>query len=508
MYNLLGVTPMGRIAVDISKPANRVTRTVWPGVLELHNIEEIDEREVRRWADLFPRASEIHLYGGFPCVHLSAVRAYRKNLDGEGSKLFWKLLEVIGLVQKVFKPTCKVKFCVENVASMDEEARMAISQELDVCPIKLDPADCMPISRPRFAWMSEEVHQMDGLQLWPEKEYIRGYISVDAAIENHQWIRPGWTWRGNPSSERFPTFMKAIKRRVPPPYPAGLHKASQSMVDMWTNDQYRYPPYQYNPRFWLHAPGQPVRLLDASERELLLGFGLGHTEPCQAASLKKKSLQEHEDIRCSLCGDSFAMVPFTVMGAVLCQDLVPRMSPTQVLLRLGLAPGASCHPDLVVPLSRWLAYGAAPTTPADAVEMVKNLGLSVNHTGSDVRVISGQVLSHRPPHHASVRALWWQWKQLFNVKWRNCAHINFLEMKMVLLTLLWKCRAPSAVKRRWLHLEDSMVSLLILCKGRTSSKLLQPLTNKIGAIQLAMGSFLLHGHVGSDENPTDAASRL
>ena len=145
--------------------------------------------------------------------------------------------------------------------------------------------------------------------------------------------------------------------------------------------------------FWLHAPGQPVRLLDASERELLLGFGPGHTEPCQAASLKKKSLQEHEDIRCSLCGDSFAMVPFTVMGAVLCQDLVPRMSPTQVLLRLGLAPGASCHPDLVVPLSRWLAYGAAPTTPADAVEMVKNLGLSVNHTGSDVRVISGQVLS-------------------------------------------------------------------------------------------------------------------
>ena len=82
VYDLLGVAPMGRIAIDISKPANRVTRTAWPGVLELHNIEEIDEREVRRWADLFPRASEIHLYGGFPCVHLTAEWRRLENYSG------------------------------------------------------------------------------------------------------------------------------------------------------------------------------------------------------------------------------------------------------------------------------------------------------------------------------------------------------------------------------------------------------------------------------------------
>lgn len=81
-------------------------------------------------------------------------------------------------------------------------------------------------------------------------------------------------------------------------------------------------------------------------------------------------------------------------------------------------------------------------------------------------------------------------------------------MKMVLLSILWKCRDPASVNKRWLHLEDSMVSLLILSKGRTSSALLQPLCNKVGAVQLAMGSYLLHGHVPSDENPTDFASRL
>lgn len=87
------------------------------------------------------------------------------------------------------------------------------------------------------------------------------------------------------------------------------------------------------------------------------------------------------------------------------------------------------------------------------------------------------------------------------------SHINFLEMKMILLTLLWKARSPSSINKRWLHLEDSMVCLYILSKGRTSSRLLQPLCNKIGALQIFLGVTVLHGHVASLENPTDAGSR-
>jgi site-specific DNA-cytosine methylase len=64
---------------------------------------------------MFPRAEELHLYAGFPCVHLSAVRAFRRNLQGEGSNLFWYLLQVMEWVFEVFSAFCKVKFCVENV---------------------------------------------------------------------------------------------------------------------------------------------------------------------------------------------------------------------------------------------------------------------------------------------------------------------------------------------------------------------------------------------------------
>ena len=508
IYDVLGISPMGRIAIDISKPANRVTRTVWPGVLELHDIEQIDRNEVRRWAGLFPRALQLHLYAGFPCVHLSAVRAYRENLEGEGSRLFWKLLDLIDWVYEVFSPFCVVKFCVENVASMDEEARKTISDYLEVAPIKLDPADSMPVSRPRFAWCSVPLYQMQGLELHEEKEYVRAYTHFDTTLQTSQWIRPGWSWNGGGGEVVFPTFMKSIRRRRPPPVPVGYNKATPEMLQMWESDSYRFPPYQYHPKYWLTAPHEPPRLLDSSERELLLGFGPGHTDVCQSAGVKKRNLTEHEDIRKSLAGDSFSILSFAIMGAAMCADMVARMPPERILRRLGLAPGACIHPDLEAPITRWLCYGPQPEAAPNPVEIVKQLGLTVNHTGADVRVSSGQILGHKPPNHASVRSWWWQWKQLFNLRWKESSHINYLEMKMIYHSLLWKCRKPRSVNKRWLHLEDSMVCLLILTKGRTSSLLLQPLSRKIGALQLAMGSVLMHAHVGSEENPTDEASRL
>ena len=133
-----------------------------------------------------------------------------------------------------------------------------------------------------------------------------------------------------------------------------------------------------------------------------------------------------------------------------------------------------------------LAYGPEPSRPINEQELVQQLSLSVNHTGADVRITTGQILSHKPPNHASVRVWWWQWKQLFNVKSNEVSHVNVLDMNMILLTLLWRCCNPRCVN---LHLEDSLVSRLIVCKGRTSSALWQPLCNR-------------------DENPTGAASRL
>ena len=388
---------------------------------------------------------------------------------------------------------------------MDEDARMAISDELEVAPIKLDPSDCLPISRPRLAWCSETLYEMAGVQLWQEREYVRAYLE-GPAVSTQQWIKPGWKWYA-PKGTCFPTFMKAIKRKSPPPKPAGYERTDQATRERWMADQYRYPPYQYRSQFLLEHLEHAPRLLESSDRELLLGFGPQHTASCMSASEAKRSQADYEDTRCSLCGDSFSILSFAVIAAQMSAEFVPRMSPSQIILRLGLAPGSTAHPSVQVPMSRWLSYGGDISKAATSLELVQQLGLSVNHTGVDVKIDTGEIMGAKTPAHASFRAMWWQWKHLFRVQWKLPSHINFLEMKMILSSLLWKCRDPTKVNRRWLHLEDSMVCLYILSKGRTSSHLLQPLVSKVGAVQIAMGATCLHAHVGSAENPTDAASR-
>ena len=505
LYDVLGLAPAGKVSVDISRPGNRVTRNTWPDVIELHDIESLDRREIQRWAALFPHILELHLFAGFPCVHLSSARACRENLYGEGSRLFWKLLEVISWVQDIFGQFCKVKFCIENVASMDEEARHTISDELGIAPVKLDPSDAMPISRPRFAWCSVSLYEMEGLHLWTERDYFRAYVDA-GDLQQSQWIRPGWSWNA-PAGTVFPTFMKSIKRTTPPPAPAGLSRTPAAACERWRKDSFRYPPYQYKDQFLVEHATEEPRLLDSTERELLLGFGAQHTVTCMSASEAKKNLRTYEDVRCSLCGDSFSIFSFAIMASMMSAELTPRMSPAQILQRLGLAPGCSVHPSVQVPMTRWLSYGGDGTQYHPLQELSQHLGLSVNHTGSDVKINSGLVFGGKNAAHSSARAWWWQWKHLFKVRWLFKSHINFLEMKMILNTILWKARDVSKINKRWLHLEDSMVCLFILSKGRTSSHLLQPLVNKIGAVQMAMGATLLHAHVRSEENPTDEASR-
>ena len=507
IYDILGVRVLGKIAIEIAKDANRTTRCAWPDVEEFHNIEDVDQAQVRRWANQFPRVLEVHLWGGFPCVHLSRVRAYRRNLDGEGSKLFWHLVDLIGWFQDAFAGHARVKFCVENVASMDESACQEISRTLEVQPVKLDPADTLPFNRPRLAWCSEEIFAMEELSLWLEGDYVRAKVTA-GTIEDSQWMRPGWRWLvPDRSGVKLPTFMKSIVRQKPPPFPAGLNKAGPAAIQRWQDSSYRFPPYQYQDQYLVTHPDHGHRLVDASERELLLGLGAGHTATCRSASEAKSNWAAYEDSRLSLCGDSFAISSFAIVGAAMCAAFVPRMKPSDIIGRMGLAPGASAHPSISVPLTRWLAYGGGNDEGGEeAAQLVRYLGRQVNHTGSDVRILSGEPMGKKGSH-GSMRAWWWQWKHLFSVKWINPHHINFLEMKMILLTLLWKGRNPDNCNKRWFHLEDSMVCLYILSKGRTSSHLLQPLVNKIGAVQLFLGCTVLHGHVGSLENPTDAASR-
>eukprot|EP00435_Cladocopium_sp_Y103_P072813 s379_g41.t1 len=486
-FDLAGVRPCGLISIEWDAAARRVTRKGWP-----------------QGFNMFPRVTRVDVVGGFPCVHLSAVRAGRLNLAGEGSNLFWTLLRLIKWVEKVFSSTARVEFVVENVLSMDADARQEISRHLGVEPLALCPSDILPYNRPRLAWVSQAVVAGEGVRLEQQGDFTRVHMCA-GSVSDESWIEEGWR-RCSPSTP-LPTFMEAIPRKRPPPRPAGLDRCEPSAVERWESDCFKFPPYQYRRQFLLVNVAGDLRYANVAERERLLGFGTGHTLFAMSAGAAKDQPELYNDKRLSLLGDSFSMLSFGWIISQLCREWVPALSPQEILDRMGLAPGANLHYAYKAPLSRELQYGVREPVHTSLQCLTSHLSRQVNHTGSDVSLALGVPFSGKSPNHVSLRADWWQWRLVFTTKWVFKSHINALEMRMILQSIKWRARSGDAFNARWLHLADSMVSNYILSKGRTSSTVLQPITREIAAYLLALNSHQLHGHVDSIENPTDAASR-
>ena len=282
-YDLLGLAPAGLIAVECCKAANRVTSLTWPHAILLTNVEEITEETVKEWSATFASVHEVHLWGGFPCVHLSSVRHGRENLAGDGSNLFFQLLQVKEWIARWFSGFSSFRWVIENVASMDVSARDEISWKLGTEPLRLDPADVQCFSRPRFAWCSEIAGSRNDARVTRRKGFSEVTMAADK-LDDQGWIQPGWERVSRDNN--LPTFMKSIPRERPPPNPAGLNRTPEDAVARWESDEYRFPPCQYKRQFLL-SNGESLRYANASERELLMGFGARHTLLCLPASQTK-----------------------------------------------------------------------------------------------------------------------------------------------------------------------------------------------------------------------------
>ena len=176
---------------------------------------------------------------------------------------------------------------------------------------------------------------------------------------------------------------------------------------------------------------------------------------------------------------------------------------------MGCWPVVPCSPNTSAPMGRWKHYGfeGKDDSPHDAEFLVNKLALGANHTGSDVRITTGELMTPPKSVRQSTEAIWWSWKQVFSKKWQFQHHINALEMPALLLGLQWRSQRPGHLGKKVVHLVDSFVTLGIVCKGRTSSLMLRSLSRQIAAHVLAMGITLILAHVDSTENPADEGSR-
>lgn len=503
-YDLVGVTPMVAISYELSKEGNRITSRRWPHVRIEKDVRSILAATVREWRLAYPAVEEIHVWGGFPCVGLSSVRAGRLNLDDPESGLFWELVRVIKLIRQVFGYGFKVKYAAENVASMDASAEAEISQALGVKPLRMDPAGVVPIHRPRYCWSNTELAAMDGV--WVEEKERWFEVHMEQPYPDpKQWMEPDAEWPGYSAGAILPTCMKCIKRVRPPPKPAGLDRISNDGRLRWIADDFRFPPYQYDDRFVFWVNGR-WRLASASERELLHGLGYEHTALAWNAGAIKQDPQGFEDIRKTLVGDSFSCFSFVYVAAQLCNAWIDMPPYIQLVNRMGLAPGFCCPINRLAPLERRLVYGSCEQTSSVAM-LHSALLRRTNHTGSDVRISSGSVMNPKSYPRQSAAATWWKWNKVFAFKWQQHDHINCLETRAIVQAIEWRIRHLREAQVRIFHLTDSYVAMSIISKGRSSARMLKPLLSRLAALLMAFDLYLVISHVESTENPTDHDSR-
>eukprot|EP00438_Fugacium_kawagutii_P032354 Skav234857 [mRNA] locus=scaffold840:94910:97994:- [translate_table: standard] len=238
-YDIAGITPMARIAVDLDEAANRITSRRWPGTLIINDVRLVDRTMVKSWSLKFLNIAEIHVWAGWPCVDLSSVKANRMNLAGPQSSLFWEIPRIRDLLEEEFGPIVVIRHVLENVASMDESAAQEISQYMGTSPYQLDSSDAVPMRRPRFVWTSESIESAFPDLTFKTEKYWTRVQAMATYPSTEQWLTPGYRWEGEHRGAIFPTCLKSIPRDKPPPQPAGLSRCSTATKERWQSDNFR-----------------------------------------------------------------------------------------------------------------------------------------------------------------------------------------------------------------------------------------------------------------------------
>lgn len=124
------------VAYEIEPNAIKISKKNYPQIEHCGDVTTADFTQYKGF-DL--------LIGGSPCQSLSIVQSKtRQHLDGK-SKLFFEFVRA--------KEEMKSKyFLFENVASMNDESKQAISECLGCEPVFIDSKDFSAQQRPRLYW--------------------------------------------------------------------------------------------------------------------------------------------------------------------------------------------------------------------------------------------------------------------------------------------------------------------------------------------------------------------
>ena len=555
------------VVIEKERDLRRLHRRVWPGSEEKVDIAKLKGEDLKACFKRVPGITGVVAGGGSPCQGLSRLSSERLHLADERSKLFFELSRCLKEIKEEARQR-KLWFLgfVENVVP-DEKDVDAMSEELGWDPLLVDPVHHSRARRPRLFWVSEKPTGHPEVILKQRGRVTE--LVMKAELEPLEaFLEKGWRWKSGEEEGNdlhFPTFTRAIRRRRPPPRPAGLEGCDEETRERWQADEFRYPPYTYKKEYMISNERNEMRPLKASERELLMGYLPGHVKLLHRDPEKSRTDESQsrmsEDLECSALGNSF----HTGAAAGLFDLLLWSMGKKKSLRGIkkiqqafleqlaeiecvkeeatedettseGEAEealgeeadfgnsdpddNASVGSDKTARANRQ-AEGRADLPWSQTLEDVEygesDLKLSAalvaqfcrrqEAKGCDVRLDLGTLYRADAFPRTTINPQRWKWAVAHAYPFFGNEHINVLELRALLMAFEWRSRRAVSNDQRALHLSDSQVALAVAIKGRSSSRRLNFLLRRYASLQLAAGLWPILAWVESHLNPADEPSR-
>ena len=499
----LGWNVLGHVSIEKNAAASRVVETQFPNSILVSSVEQVDLEMVKTWSQMFSQVALVLVGAGPPCQGVSGLNAARKGaLKDERSALFVHVARIRDLAKQCF-PWAQVRSLMESVASMNSADEEIMSTSFGCKPWFIDASGLSLAHRPRLYWIDWELlndthpilgHTQDG----------RKSVSLDVKIDPKQFLLAGWK---KVEDGKFPTFTTSRPRTSPGYKPAGLKQASEQDLERWKNDDYRFPPYQYQLKHCVQNKKGALRLPNVQEREVIMGFPKDFTHNC--VPKQQQGSQLHADTRLTLIGNSWNV---SVVAWLLSQlghplGLNARFTPEEIVQRTS--PGCSSELQTYLRRPPLNSQGKSSSEPARALTLVEKLMTMVSVKGEDIMLQSAsEDLAKYHRLRSSVPARLWKWSTVASWQWTGeKEHINSLELRAVLTSLRWRLERHKKVQVKFVHLLDSLVGMHSLSRGRSSSRRLRRTVLRINALLLATRSQGVWAYVHTKQNPADAPSR-
>lgn len=137
--------------LEIDKEGIRVINAAYPHVIQLGDVHNICETQLWDVWCRKPRLKAVLVVAGFPCQPFSALSRNRKGFEDSRTGLFWELMRVFKLCEKVFS-RLRVDLIAGNVASMDTKDLQTVNRLLGMKAHRVCLSDIRHQYRDRFYW--------------------------------------------------------------------------------------------------------------------------------------------------------------------------------------------------------------------------------------------------------------------------------------------------------------------------------------------------------------------